>query len=88
MGPLGPLLMYMVFGLPDSAEQWIHCSPFRPIESGGKADPGGRKSAAVGFKLAAFDRESVGARRRVGCRRNWRRRGENRSHSVGNRADA
>jgi hypothetical protein len=37
---MGPLLMYMVFGLPDSAEQWIYHSPFGPVESGGKEEIG------------------------------------------------
>jgi hypothetical protein len=48
MGPLCPLLMHMVFGLPDLVEQWIHHSPFGSVESGGEAGPGGRKSAAAG----------------------------------------
>jgi hypothetical protein len=38
-----------VYGIqsPDSVEQWIHRSPFGPVESGGKVGSGGRKSAAV-----------------------------------------
>jgi hypothetical protein len=48
MGPLGPLLMYVVFGLPDSTEQWSRHSPFGPVESGGEASPGGKKSARGG----------------------------------------
>jgi hypothetical protein len=40
--------MYMVSGLSDSVKQWIHRSPFGPVESGGEAGPGGRKSAAGG----------------------------------------
>jgi hypothetical protein len=45
---MGPLIMYMLFGLPDSAEQWIHCSLFGPVESGGEAGPRGRKSVVAG----------------------------------------
>jgi hypothetical protein len=48
MGPLSPLLMYMVFGLSNSAEQWILRSPFGPVESGGEASPRGGKSEAGG----------------------------------------
>jgi hypothetical protein len=48
MNPLASLLIYMVFGLSNLAEQWIHHSPFGPIESGGEASPRGRKSTAEG----------------------------------------
>jgi hypothetical protein len=40
--------MYMVFGLPDSVEQWSRRSPFGPVESGGKGGPGGKKSVTAG----------------------------------------
>jgi hypothetical protein len=56
MGPLGPLLMYKVFGLPNSAEQWILRSPFGLVESGGVAGPGGGKSAAAGRKPIGISR--------------------------------
>jgi hypothetical protein len=52
MSPLDPLLMYMVFGLSDSTEQLIHHSPFGPVESGGEAGPGGRKSVRGGVKIS------------------------------------
>jgi hypothetical protein len=48
MSPLGPLLTYMVFGLPDSAEKWSRRFPFGLIESGGEAGPRGEKSVATG----------------------------------------
>jgi hypothetical protein len=48
MGPLGPLLTYMVFGLPESAEQWSRRSPFHLVESRGEARLRGKKSAAGG----------------------------------------
>jgi hypothetical protein len=56
MGPLGPLLMYMVFGLPNSATEWILHSPFAPVERGAEADPGGPKSSAAGQKPAGIGR--------------------------------
>jgi hypothetical protein len=37
MGPLDPLLIYMVFGLPNSAEKLIHRSSFGPVERGAEA---------------------------------------------------
>jgi hypothetical protein len=46
MDSLGPLLMYMLFGLPNSATEWILHSPFAPVERGAEAGPGGPKSAA------------------------------------------
>jgi hypothetical protein len=48
MSPLGPLLMYTTFNLPNSATEWILHFSFAPIERGVKAGPGGPKSAAVG----------------------------------------
>jgi hypothetical protein len=48
MGPLGPLLMYMVFGLPNSTEEWILHSPFGLVERGGEAGLGGGKSVVAG----------------------------------------
>jgi hypothetical protein len=59
MDPLGPLLIYMIFGLPYSAEQRIHHSLFDPVESRGEAGPGWKKSTATGSKLAAFSWEST-----------------------------
>jgi hypothetical protein len=47
MGPLGPLLMYMVFGLPNSATEWILRSPFAPVERGAEAGPGGPKGGGL-----------------------------------------
>jgi hypothetical protein len=44
MGPLDPLLMYIVFGLPNSVIECILCSPFARVERGGEAGPGGLKS--------------------------------------------
>jgi hypothetical protein len=62
MSPLAPLLMYMVFGLPNSAEQWIHRSPFGPVEGGAEGGPGEsesqaslQKSAEVAVKSVGFD---------------------------------
>jgi hypothetical protein len=54
MGPLGPLLMYMVFGLPNSAEQCIRRSPFGPVERGAEGGLGESDSAATGQKSACF----------------------------------
>jgi hypothetical protein len=48
MGPLGPLLMYMVFGLPNSAAEWFLRFPFGPVERGAEAGPGWPKSVAAG----------------------------------------
>jgi hypothetical protein len=56
MGPLGPLLMYMVFGLPNSATKCILRSPFAPVERGAEAGPGGPKSAAAGRKSVGIER--------------------------------
>jgi hypothetical protein len=44
MDALGPLLMYMVFGLPNLTEQWIRHSPFDPVERGVEGGPGGSES--------------------------------------------
>jgi hypothetical protein len=54
MGPLDPLLMYMVFSLPNSTTEWIFRSPFAPVERGVEAGPRGLKSAAVGRKPAGI----------------------------------
>jgi hypothetical protein len=56
MGQLGPLLMYMVFGLPNSTTEWILHSPFAPAERGAEVGPGGPKLAAAGRKLAGIMR--------------------------------
>jgi hypothetical protein len=56
MGPLYPLLMYMAFGLPNSAEQSIHRSPFGPVERGAEGGPGEGDSATTGRKSAGFGR--------------------------------
>jgi hypothetical protein len=39
--------MYMVFGLPNSAEQWIHHSPFGLVERGAEGNPGESESPAT-----------------------------------------
>jgi hypothetical protein len=52
MGPLGPLLMYMVFGLPNSTEQCIRRSQFGPVERGAEGGPEESDSAATGRKSA------------------------------------
>jgi hypothetical protein len=56
MGPLYPLLMYMAFGLPNSAEQSIRRSPFGPVERGAEGGPGEGDSATTGRKSAGFGR--------------------------------
>jgi hypothetical protein len=56
MSPLGPLLMYMTFGLPNSAEHSIRRSPFGPVERGAEGGPGEGDSAATGRKSAGFGR--------------------------------
>jgi hypothetical protein len=56
MGSLGPLLMYMVFGLPNSAAEWILRSPFVSVERGAEAGPGGPKSAVAGQKPVGIGR--------------------------------
>jgi hypothetical protein len=48
MGPLDPLLTYIVFGLLELAEQRTTLSPFHPVGSGGEAGLRGKKSAATG----------------------------------------
>jgi hypothetical protein len=48
MDLLGPLLMYMVFGLPNSTTECILHSPFAPVERGGEASLGDPKSAEAG----------------------------------------
>jgi hypothetical protein len=52
MGPLGPLLMYMAFGLPNSAKQSIRRSPFGPVERGAEGGLGEGDSTATGRKSA------------------------------------
>ncbi len=47
MSPFDPLLMYMVFGLPNSTTEWIFYSPFAPVERGAKAGLGGPKLATA-----------------------------------------
>jgi hypothetical protein len=44
--------MYMVFGLPNSAEQCIRRSPFGPVERGAEGGPGESDSAVTGQKSA------------------------------------
>jgi hypothetical protein len=56
MGPLGPLLMYMVFGLPNSATEYILHSPFALVERGAEASSGGPKSVAAGRKPTGIGR--------------------------------
>jgi hypothetical protein len=56
MGPLGPLLMYMIFGLPNSAAECILRSPFAPIERGAEVGPGGPKSVEAGRKPTGIGR--------------------------------
>jgi hypothetical protein len=56
MGPLVPLLMYMVFGLLNSATECIPRSPFSPVERGAEAGPGGLKSVEEGKKLSRIGR--------------------------------
>jgi hypothetical protein len=45
---LRPLLMYMVFGLPNSATECILHSPFAPIERAVETGPGEPKLVAAG----------------------------------------
>jgi hypothetical protein len=59
MGPLDPLLMYMVFGLPNSVTKWILRSSFAPVERGAEAGSGGPKSAAAGQKSVGIGQQSV-----------------------------
>jgi hypothetical protein len=75
MGPLDPLLMYMTFGLPNSAEQSIHRSSFGPVERGAEGDPGEGDSAATG-------RKSAGNRPILPINRPAQRRGGRRTESV------
>jgi hypothetical protein len=56
MGPLGPLLMYIVFSLPNSATGYILHSPFAPVERGAEAGPGGPKLAEAGRKPVGIGR--------------------------------
>jgi hypothetical protein len=56
MDPLGPLLMHMVFNLPNSATEWILRSPFASVERGAEVGSGGPKSVAVGQKPAGIGR--------------------------------
>jgi hypothetical protein len=75
MGPLGPLLMYMAFGLPNSTEQSIRRSPFGPVERGAEGGPGEGDSAATGQK-------SVGNRPILSVNRPAQRRGGRRTESA------
>jgi hypothetical protein len=54
MGQLGPLLMYMLFGLPNSAIEWILRFPIALVERGVEARTRGQKSAAEGQKPAGI----------------------------------
>jgi hypothetical protein len=75
MSPLGPLLMYMAFGLSNSVEQSIHHSPFGPVERGAEGGPGEGDSAATG-------RKSVGNRPILSINRPAQRRGGRRTESA------
>jgi hypothetical protein len=55
MGPLDPLLMYMIFGLPNSTEQWIHRFPFGPVERGAEGGPAESESSVALQKLTKID---------------------------------
>jgi hypothetical protein len=57
MGPLGPLLMYMIFDLTNSVTKWILRSSFAPVERGAEAGSGGPKSAAAGQKSVGIGRQ-------------------------------
>jgi hypothetical protein len=48
--------MYMIFGLPNSTEEWILRSPFGPVEREGEAGLGGPKSAAAEQKPTGIGR--------------------------------
>jgi hypothetical protein len=63
MGSLDPLLMYMVFGLPNSIEQWIRRSSFGPVERRVEGSLGESESSATLQK-------SIG----IGRARRWFRR--------------
>jgi hypothetical protein len=52
MGPLDPVQMYMVFSLPNSAEQWIRRFPFGPVERGAEGGPRESESSMTLQKLA------------------------------------
>jgi hypothetical protein len=56
MSPLDPLLMYMLFGLLNSAIEWILHFSFASVERGAEAGPGGSKSATAGRKPAGIRR--------------------------------
>jgi hypothetical protein len=45
---MGPLLTYILSGVPDSTEQWSQCFPFHPVESGGEA--GARRRGGGGVE--------------------------------------
>jgi hypothetical protein len=75
MGPLGPLLMYMAFGIPNSAEQSIRRSPFGPVEREAEGGPGEGDSAATGQK-------SAGNRPILPINRPAQRRGRRRTKSA------
>jgi hypothetical protein len=51
MGPLDPVQMYMVFGLPNSAEQWIRRFPFGSVERGAEGGSGESESSVTLQKL-------------------------------------
>jgi hypothetical protein len=56
MGLFDPLLMYIVFGLSNSATEWIFRSSFAPVKSGAEAGLGGPKSTATGRKPLGIER--------------------------------
>jgi hypothetical protein len=55
MGPLGPLLTYILFHLPNSAEQRSQLSPFHPVESGGEVSQRSNKSTVGGVKTGDME---------------------------------
>jgi hypothetical protein len=77
--------MYMVFGLPNSAEQCIRRSPFGLVERGAEGGLGESDSAATGQKSAGFVDKSAGHEDGADDGPNRRRRGRNRPDSTGNR---
>jgi hypothetical protein len=56
IGLFAPLLMSMVFGLPNSTTEWILCSLFAPVERGAEADLRGPKLATTGQKPVGIRR--------------------------------
>jgi hypothetical protein len=92
MDSLGPLLMYMVFSLPNSVTECILRSPFAPVERG--AEAGFERSEIGQFELKTGRNRVViggwadkpgGAWGWVGDQRKPRRRDEKRSDSAENR---